>query len=402
MELKTVKISDLKQHPKNPNTHPQEQITELQDSLEQFDQVKNIVVWQGQVIAGNGLLMAAKKQGRAKIEVQDVSDWPEEKAISFMISDNRLAELAIMDDDLLSDLLKDFDDPLDIPGIDENFLDELDIGTGSEGGNTDPDEVPEVAKSVVKSGELWLLGNHRLLCGDCTRIENVERLMDGTKSDMIFCDPPYNVDYGVSKKPRHKIRTIKNDKQTPKEWEAFCKSLFLIFKENNNGDIYMWGASSPEGMKMRLWLVEFGCHWSATIIWKKQQLVLSPAKYQRMYEPCFYGWFEKSSFGEDRTQTEVWEIDRPLNSKLHPTMKPVELCIKGIKNSSKIGGSILDLFGGSGSTLMACEQTNRKCMMMEIESYYSTIILQRWADYTGKDPVREDGIKFSELKNILI
>jgi DNA modification methylase len=194
---------------------------------------------------------------------------------------------------------------------------------------------------------------------------------------MVFTDPPYNVDYGVSKKPRHKIRTIENDKQSPEEWEQFCRDIFTIFKEFNDGDIYMWGASGPEGMKMRLWLTEMGCHWSATIIWKKQQLVLSPANYQRMYEPCFYGWFGKSSFNGDRRQVEVWEIDRPLDSKLHPTMKPIDLCAKGIENSSVLGDAIMDLFLGSGSTMVACQNLSRKCRGIEISPNYCAVILER-------------------------
>ena len=133
-------------------------------------------------------------------------------------------------------------------------------------------------------------------------------------------------------------------------------------------------------MKQRLWFAEAELHWSATIIWKKQQLVLSPAKYQRMYEPCLYGWFGKSSFVADRKQTEVWEIDRPHNSKLHPTMKPIELCEKGIKNSSQRNDSVLDLFGGSGSTLIACERLNRKCYMSELYPIYVQVIIDRWEE----------------------
>ena len=135
---------------------------------------------------------------------------------------------------------------------------------------------------------------------------------------------------------------------------------------------------------MRLWLVDLGAHWSATIIWKKQQLVLSPAKYQRMYEPCFYGWFDKSSFGGDRKQVEVWDLDRPLNSKLHPTMKPVEVCERAILNSSQWDDIVLDLFLGSGSTLIACEKTNRICYGMELEPKYVDVICKRYEDYTGK------------------
>jgi DNA modification methylase len=221
------------------------------------------------------------------------------------------------------------------------------------------------------------------MCGDATKEEDVIKLMDGQKARMVFTDPPYNVDYGVSKNPRHKIRMIENDKQSPQEWEDFCKKFFLNIQSFNTGDIYIWGASGPEGMKMRLWLSEMGCHWSATIIWKKDQLVLTPANYQRMYEPCFYGWFDKSSFNGDRKQTEVWEISRPKNSKLHPTMKPVELVTKAIVNSSKAEDIVLDLFGGSGSTLIACEKSNRRCFTMELDPKYVDVIRQRYDDYVN-------------------
>lgn len=150
----------------------------------------------------------------------------------------------------------------------------------------------------------------------------------------------------------------------------------------------MWGASGPDGMKMRLWLTEMGCHWSATIIWVKNSLVLTPANYQRKYEPCFYGWFNKSSFVADRKQTEVWEFDKPNASKLHPTMKPIELCSNAIENSSKHGDIVLDLFGGSGSTLIACEQTNRNCYMMELDEFYCSVIIERWEEFTNKKAVK--------------
>jgi DNA modification methylase len=210
------------------------------------------------------------------------------------------------------------------------------------------------------------------------------------KADMVYTDPPYNVAYGESKNPRHRIRDIKNDKQDPNAWRAFnlafIQNLKAVYK---GGDIYLWGASGPEGMKQRLWLTEAGFHWSATLVWKKQQLVLSPANYQRIYEPCFYGWLKKSTFVADRRQTEVWELDRPFHSDLHPTMKPVPLVQRAIKNSSKPGDVVLDLFGGSGSTLIACELMGRKCRMMELDPAYCDVIVQRFEALTGKKARRE-------------
>ena len=280
------------------------------------------------------------------------------------------------------------------------------------------DDVPEVPEEpIAKLGDIYQLGKHRIMCGDSVSEQAVKLLMDGKKSNMIFTDPPYNVDYGISKNPRHKYRTIENDKQTDDEWLNFNNKLALLFKEYNEGDIYCWGAPSPEGMKQRLIFAQSGIHWSTTIVWKKDRLVLSPAKYQRMYEPCFYGWSNKgkSSYNGGRKQVEVWvteladeelllwakdylknngdiiEIDRPVSSKLHPTMKPIALCEKAITNSSRREGIVLDLFLGSGSTLIACEKINRACYGMELDPKYIDVIIKRWEDYSGSKAIKING-----------
>jgi DNA modification methylase len=251
------------------------------------------------------------------------------------------------------------------------------------------DKIPDVSDNpVTRPGDIWLLGKHRLLCGDAVNEADVQRLMDCQTADMIFTDPPYNVNYGGQIIDRHRNRKIINDNLSNEDWEMFCKKLFENFKKYNKGDIYMWGASGPNGMKMRLWLVEIGCHWSATIIWSKQHFVFGPAKYQRMYEPCFYGWFDKSSFVGDRKQTDVWNFNRPIVSDLHPTMKPVDLCAYAIKNSSLPGQIVLDLFLGSGSTLIACEQVDRICYGMELDPAYCDVIVRRWEDYTWQKAMR--------------
>jgi DNA modification methylase len=228
------------------------------------------------------------------------------------------------------------------------------------------------------------------MCGDATKKADVGRLLGPERANMVFTDPPYNVNYGANKIPGHKSRKILNDHLSNDEWAAFNKAVIENIKDYySGGDLYVWGASGPDGMRQRLLLIDMGFHWSATIIWKKQQLVLSPAKYQRMYEPCFYGWLDKSTFQADRKQTEVWSFDRPLDSKLHPTMKPIAVCAYGIGNSSKKGDIVLDLFGGSGSTLMGCEQLDRRCFMMELDPVYCDVICKRWKDFTGKEPILE-------------
>jgi len=378
------KIADLKLAEYNPRQATEKEVHDLTTSIERFDLADPIIINKdNKVIGGHFRIKVLKDKGiiEADVRVPDEQLTDEqERELNLRLNKNL--------GDWNPDLLANFDEELlkDV-GFDSKELDsifQLDMEDKA-------DEVPSTksAKDVgVKAGDLYKLGTHRLLCGDSTENVAVERLMGGNKADMVFTDPPYNVDYGVSKKPRHKIRTIANDKQSPEEWHDFCKDLFLIFKEFNKGDIYMWGAPGPEGMRMRLWLTEMGCHWSATIIWKKQQLVLSPANYQRMYEPCFYGWFEKSSWGGGRKQTEVWEIDRPHDSKLHPTMKPIDLCVKGVENSSPREGIVLDLFGGSGSTLIACERRNRKCYMMEIDPVYCQVIIDRWEKYANQKAVK--------------
>jgi len=379
------KISDLIPAAYNPRQTTEKQAKDLTTSLDRFNLADPIIINSNNtIIGGHQRIKILQQQGVTDVDVR-IPDRllaaEEEKELNLRLNRN-LGQWDI-------ELLADFDaDMLTDVGFDSAELDNIFKAEPDE----KDDEVPDVPEEAVsKLGDVYQLGQHRVMCGDSTKVEDVEKLMDGKKSQMIHTDPPYNVDYGVSKNPRHKIRTIENDKQDPEEWEEFCKSLYSNFLSFNTGDIYMWGAPSPEGMKMRLWLVEVGCHWSATIIWKKQQLVLSPAKYQRMYEPCFYGWFDKSGFSGDRKQTEVWEINRPLNSKLHPTMKPVELCNRAIQNSSKWNDIVLDLFLGSGSTLIACEKTNRICYGMELDPHYIDVIIKRWEDFTGQKVVKVNG-----------
>ena len=371
----------------NPRQLTKDQYKNLKDSITRFGLVDPLIVnthkdRKNILVGGHQRVRVAKDLGFDKVPVVEVSlPLDQEKELNIRLNKNT----GEWDYDALANYF-------DVGELTEwGFTDdELQFWEDEPTeGLIDDDEVPEVEESITKTGDIWILGEHRVLCGDATKKEDVERLMDGQKADMVFTDPPYNVDYGVSKNPRHKIRSIQQDNQTPKEWESFNKKIINNIKDVlDEGDVYVWGASGQDGMRQRLWFIDNGLHWSATVIWKKQQLVLSPAKYQRMYEPCLYGWFTKSSFVADRKQTEVWEIDRPLNSKLHPTMKPIDLCTYGIKNSSKVNNKVLDLFLGSGSTLIACEKTGRKCYGMEIGPHYCDVIIKRWEEYTGNKAER--------------
>jgi DNA modification methylase len=398
--IQQILIEELRPDPANPRRISDQELEALTRSIQEFGMVDPIIARKedNTVIGGHQRLLAARRLDYKKVPVVLVDLTAEQ---------SRLLNLALnkingsFDQELLARLLNDLNEvptiDLTLSGFGEDelkkILKSLEIRERKERTETfDLEETLKAAQSkpIAQAGDVWLLGDHRLMCGDSTRSEDVERLMGGRKSAMVFTDPPYNVDYGSSKNPRHKIRHVENDKQTDAEWRQFCLSFYDQIKRNNTGDIYMWGASGPEGMKMRLWLTELGCHWSATIIWKKQQLVLSPANYQRIYEPCFYGWFDKSSFHGDRKQVEVWEIDRPLDSKLHPTMKPLPLIERGIQNSSNSDDIVLDLFLGSGSTLIACERTGRICYGIEIDPLYVDIIRMRWEAFTGQKAVREE------------
>jgi DNA modification methylase len=400
IQIEQVPIDDLKPDPANPRRISDQELETLTRSINEFGLVDPIIARREDktVIGGHQRLLAVRKLGYPTVPVV-FADLTLEQARLLNIALNKIS--GSWDQELLARLLAELNA---VPEVDltlsgfaddelQKLLKSLDARDKRERVEVfDLDDAIKAAQvaPVAKRGDLWRLGEHRLMCGDATNPEDVQRLMAGQKTEMVFTDPPYNVDYGSSKNPKHKIRSIQNDKQSDDEWHRFCLATFDAFRRHNTGDIYMWGASGPEGMKMRLWLTELGCHWSATIIWKKQQLVLSPANYQRLYEPCFYGWFDKSSYRGDRKEVEVWEIDRPHDSKLHPTMKPLELCERAITNSSQAGNLVLDLFGGSGSTLIACERLGRACRMMELEPLYVDIAVMRWEAFSSQKATKEE------------
>jgi len=374
-------------HPRNPRQHPEKAIEKLTRSLREFGWTNPVLLSaDGFVLAGHARLKAAEKAGITEVPVIRLP-LSGAKADAYLIADNRLQQETDWDIPGLKDLLQELDTSefdLRLTGFDLHEVEQMMTAAYDPQAvvEDEPPEPPETA--VARPGEIWQLGRHRIMCGDGTDAIHVGSLLAGRKADMVFTDPPYNVSYGESKNPKHKIREIRNDKQSLDEWAGFNSRLAAILKDVCTGDLYVWGASGPDGMRQRLALVDAGAHWSATIVWKKQQLVLSPANYQRMYEPAFYGWFGKSSFVADRKQTEVWEFDRPTTSKLHPTMKPVALCAYGIQNSCGPGEMVLDLFLGSGSTLIAAEQTGRTCYGMEIEPEYVDVVVQRWEQFAGK------------------
>ena len=263
----------------------------------------------------------------------------------------------------------------------------------------DADEVPEPAEDPVsRPGDLWLLGNHRLLCGDATVATDVERLLDGARANICFCDPPYNVDYagGVGAEKAGKGRRIKND-ALGNDFGQFLYDACVLINLYTDGAVYIC-MSSSELHTLQVAFKEAGGHWSTFVIWAKDRFTLGRSDYQRQYEPILYGWPERAKrhWCGDRNQGDVWQITRPHKNDLHPTMKPVSLVERALRNSSQRGDLVLDPFGGSGTTLIAAEATGRRAALLELDPKYVDVILRRWQEFTGREAVlAETGLSFA-------
>lgn len=385
-------------NPRNPNTHPKSQIELLAKIIASQGWRAPITVStrSGFVVRGHGRLAAAQLLEIDVVPV-DFQDYESEAAeYADLVADNRIAELAVIDVPALADLLLELDTgelDMDITGFDASELEHL-MTSVSAGLEVAEDDVPEVpAEPVTRPGDLWLLGEHRLLCGDATKAADVAQLMAGARADVVFTDPPWNVAIGLDSNPRHRQRKgLANDCMSSEDFAAFLAAAAKSICSIAGGDVYcVLGAS--EWPTLDTALRAAGLHWSATVIWVKDSFVLGRSKYHRRYEPIWYGWATsgKSSFGRRRDLDDVWEIPRPKRSDEHPTMKPVELVARAIANSSKPGGVVADLFAGAGSTLIASEQLKRTCVSMEIDPGYCDVICQRWSALTGREAVLADG-----------
>jgi len=391
-----VPTEELVGNPRNPNMHPDSQIGLLAKIIEGQGWRAPITVSarSGFVVRGHGRLAAARLLGVEVVPV-DRQDYDSEAAEwADLIADNRIAELAEPDAVLLKDLLGELDSggfDMGLTGFDERDLERLMTAVG--GPDVIEDEQPEPPTDpVTRPGDLWLLGDHRLLCGDATEPADVARLMAGERADMAFTDPPWNVAIGLDSNPRHRQREgLRNDNLTAEEFRAFLDAAAAQLAAIVSGDVYcVLGAS--EWPTLDLALRGAGLHWSATVIWVKDSFVLGRSKYHRRYEPIWYGWPKagKSSFCERRDLDDVWEIPRPKRSEEHPTMKPVGLPARAIANSSAAGGVVADLFAGAGSTLIAAEQLGRRCRAMELDPGYCDVIVQRWEALTGRQASRDE------------
>lgn len=390
---------------RNARTHSPEQVAQIAASIVEFGFTNPILAGSdGVIVAGHGRLAAAQKLGLATVPVVVLDHLTPTQRRALIIADNRIAENAGWDEALLRIEMADLQDAdfdLSLTGFDADALAELMAGDEPQGeGQTDDDAVPDVAETPVsRAGDVWLLGGHRLLCGDSTVAESYDRVLERGPVDMVFTDPPYNVNYANSAKDkmRGKDRAILNDNLGDGFYDFLLAALTPTVSHCRGG-IYV-AMSSSELDVLQSAFRAAGGKWSTFIIWAKNTFTLGRADYQRQYEPILYGWPEGSQrhWCGDRDQGDVWNIKKPQKNDLHPTMKPVELVERAIRNSSRPGNVVLDPFGGSGTTLIAAEKSGRLARLIELDPKYADVIVRRWQDWTGKQATREaDGVAFDQ------
>jgi DNA modification methylase len=384
---------------RNARTHSEEQVAQIAASIVEFGFTNPILAGSdGVIVAGHGRLAAAQKLGLDTVPVVVLDHLTPTQRRALIIADNRIAENAGWDDAMLRIELQSLQEDgfnLDITGFDADALAEIMAGEETTtDGQTDDDAVPEVPVTPIsRPGDVWELGNHRLLCGDATQASSYEQLLAGQRVQMIWSDLPYNVNYANSAKDklRGKHRPILNDNLGEGFYDFVFDALSLMLP-HCDGAVYI-AMSSSELDTLQAAFRAAGGKWSTFIIWAKHTFTLGRADYQRQYEPILYGWPEGSSrhWCGDRDQGDVWNIKKPARNDLHPTMKPVELMERSIRNSSRPGDLVLDCFGGSGSTLIAAEKAGRRCFMMELDPKYCDVIVRRWQEFSGGKAISEDG-----------
>ena len=427
-----MNIEEIKPYPKNTKKHPNKQLLQIAMSLKEFGWQQPIVVdKKGVIVVGHGRYFAYKKFGnelRLPTPRIEKTELNEQQSKAYRIADNKLNE-SEWDEDILIEELKSLEKSMFLlTGFEEDIITESD---------KEDDEVPELPKKAKsRLGEKYKLGEHILMCGSSTSEEDVAKLMDGEKAKMCFTDPPYNIDYkgGMSTHKQNKRDGIMNDKMDDNQFYEFLSEISRRIVDNVEGGVYICMSSSELPNLKKAW-ENNGGHWQSFIIWVKNNFTLSRSDYQNTYEPMLYGWAKniknhyfidrrdianvwedlrevKTEFDGTHTsikfqgfevkiegqvkgiikrkkqRTDIWRYDKPTVSKEHPTMKPVALCLEAVKNSSQRGDIVLDLFGGSGSTLIACEKAGRKCRMMELDPQYIDVIIERWEKYTNEKAIK--------------
>jgi DNA modification methylase len=383
-EMQLVSIAKLVPYVNNARTHSPEQITKLRSSLREFGFINPVIIDRDfNVIAGHGRILAAKEEGIKEVPCVFADHLTEAQKKAYIIADNRMAMDAGWDEELLRveiESLQGMDfDPL-LTGFDEKELAAL-FDDGMEAKEDDFDVDAELQKPAFsRLGDVWTLGRHRLVCGDSTKAETYTTLMDGVKANLVITDPPYNVNYEGS------AGKIKNDNMAGEKFYEFLLAAFQNMESVMAADasIYVFHADT-EGLNFRRAFADAGFYLSGCCIWKKQSLVLGRSPYQWQHEPVLYGWKKngKHQWYTGRKETTIWEFDKPKKNGDHPTMKPIPLLAYPIGNSSMANSVVLDPFGGSGSTLIACEQTDRICRTIELDEKFCDVIVNRYIEQVG-------------------
>ena len=392
-------IDRLRPYERNPRTHSDAQVDQIAASMVEFGSTNPILFDENAgILAGHGRLLAARQLGLADVPVIRFDHPSEAQKRAYLIADNQLAMQAGWSEELLAQelaWLRDESFDLDLVGFDATELERLlAIADGETANEEAEDEVLDPPEEPVsRPGDPWTLGNHRLLCGDATVLADVEHVLGGQLADMTWTDPPYNVDYANSPKDklRGKHRPILND-DLGGGFEAFLHDACVNIVSVTKGACYICMSSSELDTLQRAFRAAGG-KWSTFVIWAKNTFTLGRADYQRQYEPILYGWKD----GVDhywcgaRDQSDVWFFDKPVRNDLHPTMKPVALVERAIRNSSKSRDIVLDPFGGSGSTLIACEKTGRQARLIELDPRYVDTMILRWQEFSGGAATLDDG-----------
>ena len=386
LKIEYANINDLKKYHKNAKKHPKEQVNRIANSIKEFGMCDPIGVWgkDNLIIEGHGRLMALKKLGYTEAPIIRLDHLSEEQRKAYTLAHNKSAE-SEWDFEILSDELKSI---VDIDMMEFGF----DLSLDEEEPKVIEDEIPEIpVEPKAKYGDIYQLGNHRLMCGDATVLEDVRTLMNDNKADLLLTDPPYNVDYEGKTKDSLKI---KNDNMGDNQFKQFLTDSFSNANEvmKEGASFYIWHADS-EGYNFRSACKDVSWKVRQCLIWNKNTMVMGRQDYQWKHEPCLYGWKEGASHNwySDRKQTTILEFNKPSKSELHPTMKPLDLFAYQMKNSTAKGDIVLDLFGGSGTTLMVSEQLDRNAYVMELDPRYVDAIINRWENMTGSKGVLLNG-----------
>lgn len=399
-EMQLVNIDRLVPYQNNARTHSPEQINKLRASLREFGFINPVIIDRNfGVIAGHGRIAAARAEGITELPCVFADHLTGAQKKAYILADNRMALDAGWDEDMLRveiEALQGADFDLMLTGFDDKELADF-FGTNDDDAKDDDFDLSSALEqaSFVQKGDVWTVGRHRLMCGDATSMDDVATLMDGKKANLLLTDPPYGVSFKSSSGLTIQNDSMKNEEFYQFLYDAFAAAVCFL---GAGASAYVFHADT-EGLNFRKAFIDAGFHLAGCCIWVKDSLVLGRSDYQWQHEPVLYGFLQngKHNWYSDRKQTTVWNFAKPKRNANHPTSKPLDLLSYPIGNSTQENGIVLDSFGGSGSTMMACEQTNRICYMMELDEKYASVILRRAVE-DGISPddifVERDGVRY--------